>query len=56
MSYKLPDEKDLEAMIGIVGKNYASNNKAITASYLAKSVMGLEINYPLGILTNKPNP
>ncbi|MHA1257968.1 MAG: hypothetical protein ACTSPS_20490 [Promethearchaeota archaeon] len=28
---------------GIVGKNYATNNKAITASYLAKSVMGLEI-------------
>ncbi|MFX1311628.1 MAG: hypothetical protein ACFFHD_03310 [Promethearchaeota archaeon] len=46
MSYKLPDEKDLEAMIGIVGKEYASNNKAITASYLAKSVMGLEIYYP----------
>jgi hypothetical protein len=42
MSYKLPTEKDLEAMIGIVGKNYATNNKAITASYLAKSVMGLE--------------
>ncbi len=46
MSYKLPDEKDLEAMIGIVGKDYATNNKAITASYLAKSVMGLEIYYP----------
>jgi len=46
MSYKLPDEKDLQAMIGIVGKQYASNNKAITASYLAKSVMGLEIYYP----------
>ncbi|MFX1387121.1 MAG: hypothetical protein ACFE9M_07905 [Promethearchaeota archaeon] len=45
MSYKLPDEKDLEAMIGIVGKEYATNNKAITASYLAKSVMGLEIHY-----------
>ena len=46
ISYKLPDEKDLEAMIGIVGKNYASNNKAITASYLAKSVMGLESQIP----------
>ncbi|MFX0011178.1 MAG: hypothetical protein ACFE9R_12740, partial [Candidatus Hermodarchaeota archaeon] len=46
MSYKLPDEKDLEAMIGIVGKNYATNNKAITASYLAKSVMGLESQIP----------
>ena len=46
MSYKLPTEKDLDAMIGIVGKEYATNNKAITASYLAKSVMGLEINYP----------
>ena len=46
MSYKLPDEKDLEAMIGIVGKKYASNNKAITASYLSKSVMGLESQIP----------
>ena len=46
MSYKLPDNKDLDAMVGIVGKEYATNNKAITASYLAKSVMGLEINYP----------
>ncbi len=45
MSYKLPTEKDLDAMIGIVGKEYATNNKAITASYLAKSVMGLEIFY-----------
>ena len=27
MSYKLPDQKDLEAMIGIVGKEYAKNNK-----------------------------
>ena len=41
MSYKLPDNKDLDAMVGIVGKEYATNNKAITASYL-----GLEINYP----------
>ena len=46
MSYKLPDEKDLEAMIGIVGKDYATNNKAITASYLSKSVMGLESQIP----------
>ncbi|MFW9882665.1 MAG: FAD-dependent oxidoreductase, partial [Candidatus Thorarchaeota archaeon] len=46
MSYKLSDEKDLEAMIGIVGKEYATNNKAITASYLAKSVMGLESQIP----------
>jgi FAD/FMN-containing dehydrogenase len=46
MSYKQPDEKDLEAMTGIVGKKYASNNKAITASYLAKSVMGLESQIP----------
>jgi len=46
MSYKLPNEKDLEAMIGIVGKSYATNNKAITASYLAKSVMGLESQIP----------
>ena len=43
MSYKLPNEKDLMAMQGIVGKQYASNDKAICASYLAKSVMGLEI-------------
>ncbi len=42
MSYKAPTEKDFDAMVGIVGKNYASNNKAICASYLAKSVMGLE--------------
>ena len=35
MSYKHPNEKDLEAMIGIVGKDYATNNKAITASYLS---------------------
>ncbi len=33
-------------MIGIVGKNYATNNEAITASYLAKSVMGLESQIP----------
>jgi len=46
MSYKLPDNKDLEAMIGIVGKDYATNNKAITASYLSKSVMGLEAQIP----------
>jgi len=46
MSYKAPDEKDLDAMVGIVGKNYASNNKAICASYLAKSVMGLESQIP----------
>ncbi|GAH24464.1 unnamed protein product [marine sediment metagenome] len=46
MSYKLPDDKDLEAMIGIVGKDYATNNKAITASYLSKSVMGLEAQIP----------
>ena len=46
MSYKLPDDKDLEAMIGIVGKDYATNNKAITASYLSKSVMGLESQIP----------
>ncbi|MHA1147731.1 MAG: FAD-binding oxidoreductase [Promethearchaeota archaeon] len=46
MSYKAPDDKDLDAMIGIVGKNYASNNKAICASYLAKSVMGLESQIP----------
>ncbi len=46
MSYKLPDEKDLEAIQGIVGKDYATNNKAITASYLAKSVMGLESQIP----------
>jgi len=46
MSYKQPDEKDLEALIGIVGKKYASNNKAITASYLAKSVMGVESQIP----------
>ena len=37
MSYKLPDDKDLDAMVGIVGKDYATNNKAITASYLSKS-------------------
>ncbi len=46
MSYKMPTEKDLEAMIGIVGKEYASNNKAITASYLTKAVMGLESQIP----------
>jgi len=46
MSYKLPDEKDLQAMVGIVGKEYATNNKAITASYLSKSVMGLESQIP----------
>jgi len=46
MSYKLPDDKDLDAMIGIVGKDYATNNKAITASYLSKSVMGLEAQIP----------
>ncbi|MHA1671519.1 MAG: hypothetical protein ACTSV5_13235 [Promethearchaeota archaeon] len=46
MSYKLTDKKDLEAMIGIVGKEYASNNKAITASYLTKAVMGLESQIP----------
>jgi len=46
MSYKKPSDLDLEAMIGIVGKEYATNNKAITASYLSKSVMGLEIYYP----------
>ena len=46
MSYKLADNKDLEAMIGIVGKDYATNNKAITASYLSKSVMGLESQIP----------
>ena len=46
MSYKLPDNKDLDSMVGIVGKNYASNNKAICASYLAKSVMGLESQIP----------
>ena len=46
MSYKLADDKDLEAMIGIVGKEYATNNKAITASYLSKSVMGLESQIP----------
>ncbi|KKN37144.1 hypothetical protein LCGC14_0766540 [marine sediment metagenome] len=46
MSYKAPDNKDLEAMIGIVGKNYATANKAINASYLAKSVMGLESQIP----------
>ncbi|MFX1257366.1 MAG: hypothetical protein ACFFAN_05885 [Promethearchaeota archaeon] len=33
-------------MKGIVGKQYASNNKAITTSYLAKSVMGLESQIP----------
>lgn len=33
-------------MKGIVGKEYASNNKAITASYLSKSVMGLESQIP----------
>ncbi|MFO7795878.1 MAG: FAD-binding oxidoreductase [Promethearchaeati archaeon] len=46
MSYKAPTEKDLEAMIGIVGKQYATNDKAITASYLSKSVMGLESQIP----------
>ena len=46
MSYKLPDDKDLDAMVGIVGKDYATNNKAITASYLSKSVMGLEAQIP----------
>ena len=33
-------------MKGIVGKEYATNNKAITASYLSKSVMGLESQIP----------
>lgn len=46
MSYKKPDNKDLEAMIGIVGKNYATANDAICASYLSKSVMGLESQIP----------
>jgi len=55
MSYKLADEKDLEAMIGIVGKEYATNNKAITASYLAKSVMGLESQIPDKIGSFYPN-
>ena len=42
----MPNNKDLDALIGIVGKNYATNDEAITASYLAKSVMGLESQIP----------
>ncbi len=42
-------------MKGIVGKEYATNNKAITASYLSKSVMGLESQIPDEIGNFYPN-
>lgn len=36
------EAKDIEFFESVVGKRYVSANPAITASYLAKSVMGLE--------------
>ena len=53
MSYKAPTEKDLSAFEGIVGSDYATMDEAITASYLAKSVMGLESQIPDIVLRPK---
>jgi FAD/FMN-containing dehydrogenase len=40
--YNKPTADDVEHFQSIVGKQYVSDNPAIRASYLAKSVMGLE--------------
>ena len=42
MLYNKVETKDVEFFESVVGKRYVSANPAITASYLAKSVMGLE--------------
>ncbi len=42
MEYNKVIEKDIEYFESIVGKRFVSNNPAICASYLSKSVMGLE--------------
>ncbi len=53
MSYKAPTEKDFSALQSFVGKAYASMDEAITASYLSKSVMGLESQIPDIVLRPK---
>lgn len=45
-SYKRADGNDIDYFRSVVGKRYVSDSKAITASYMAKSVMGLESTYP----------
>ncbi|MBY9005392.1 MAG: AAA family ATPase, partial [Candidatus Lokiarchaeota archaeon] len=54
MSYKIPTKNDFESIESIVGRDYASMDDAITASYLSKTVMGLE-GVILLAATNRPD-
>ena len=42
IEYNNVEEKDVDYLASVVGKKYVTANHAICASYLSKSVMGLE--------------